>query len=363
MLSTMPIIMDDDDTESSDGMDSRTELGSPGRGVQGYRAGQSPGRGWSPERRDPSPVRLPKSPPVALNGAHKVSDAEKENLAQAAAKLAAKAPPPKKVPKQKGKAKGRPKKQASSTSDTAATDKKSTVPSCFASRPRPNIDKSCQAAYDLVVTGYNTLRDSTHPTVPATQREYFSFFKTEKAKLPEGVTSREAMRLINDLWVQTHGPGRAAKAKAAKAAKAKAAAATESAIRKRPAAAVADTESTIWRIRKRPAAAPAGPVKHQKNKKDEEPEEEEEVPEASDEEPEEEEMKPEASDEEQEEEDDEEPEEEEMKPEATDEESEEEEMNEEQEEEEMKPEAADEEQDEKEKIADEEPEAIVQEEP
>ena len=334
MLSTMPIIMDDD-TESSDGMDSHTtELGSPGRGVQGYRAGQSP------ERRDPSPAPLPKSP-VALKGAHRVSDAETAHLAKAAAKLAGKAPPPKKVPKPKGKAKGRPKKQASSPSDTAAT-----VHSCFASRPRPNINKSCQAAYDLVVTGYNTLRDSTHPTVPATQREYFSFFKTEQAKLPEGVTSREAMRLINDLWVQTHGPGRVQRAAVCKAAKAKAAAATESAIRKRPAAAVADTESAIWRIRKRPAAAPAGPVKHQKNKKDEEPEEEEEVPEASDEEPEEEEMKPEASDEEQEEEDDEEPEEEEMKPEATDEESEEEEMNEEQEEEEMKPEAADEEQEE-----------------
>ena len=340
----MPIIMDDD-TESSDGRSpsrSRctTELGSPGRGVQGYRAGQSPGRELSPERRDPIPVRLPKSPPVALNGAHQVSDAEKENLAQAAAKLATKAPPPKKVPKQKGKAKGRPKKQASATSDTAATDKKSTVISCFASRPRPSTNKSCQAAYDLVVTGYNTLRYSTHRTVPATQRKYFSFFKTEQAKLPEGVPSREAMRLINDLWVQTHGPGRAAKAKAAKAAKAKAAAATESAIRKRPAAAVADTESAISRIQKRPATAPAGPVKHQKNKKDEEPEEEEEVPEASDEEPEEEEMKPEASNEEQEEEDDEEPEEE-----------------------EMKPEAADEEHEEKKKIADEEPEAIVQEEP
>ena len=285
-------------------------------------------------------------------------------------------------------------------SDTAAKEKKSKslvkdvkggeVHSCFAGRRRPTgRGQAAQAAYDLVVTGYKTLRAKlpTKEALAATQREYFSFFKTERAKLPDGVPSQEAMRLINDLWVQMHGPSRAQRAAVCRAAKAKAAAATKSAIRKQPTAApaTAATESAIWRIRKRPAAAPAGywlwqgAVKHQKNKKDEEPEEEEKVPEASDEEPEEEEMKPEASDEEQEEEEmkpeasDEEPEEEEIKVEATDEEPEEEEMNEEQEEEEMKPEAADEEQEEEEKIADKVqtrrryrskgPEAIVQEEP
>ena len=318
------------------------------------------------------------------------SDAEKENLAKAAAELAEKAPPS---------------KQASSPSDTAAKEKKSKslvkdvkggeVHSCFAGRRRPKgRGQAAQAAYDLVVTGYKTLRAKlpTKEALAAAQREYFSFFKTERAKLPDGVPSQEAMRLINDLWVQTHGPSRAQRAAVCRAAKAKAAAATKSAIRKqlfrRSASrllALVATESAIWRMRKQPAAAPAGywlwqgAVKHQKNKKDEEPEEEEKVPEASDEEPEEEEMKPEANDEEQEEEEmkpeasDEEPEEEEIKVEATDEEPEEEEMNEEQEEEEMKPEAADEEQEEEENIADEVPtrrryrskgpEAIVQEEP
>ena len=217
-----------------------------------------------------------------LSGQHWVSEKEKEALAKAAAKLRqaevkddSKAVASSGTPTVKGKAKGRPKKAATPAGGAQGAQAGDTDKPCFGSRFRPQ-GGAAREVFDTVVEGYNHLQKAA---VSASTREYFSFFKVEKAKLPNTVSPQESMRLINELWHQTHGPGRAHQRAAQKA------------VLKRPSAAL------VHAAKQRKVTNDNGDEKEENddNEEDddneepeEEPEEEQTEPEGGDEEPEEE---------------------------------------------------------------------------